>query len=275
MGERCRRGSSVRTAPAAGAAGGRTGCCGDHACRRQVASRRSVLLGGCRDRHGRGAVVRPRPGPARSPASQPSGASLDFVDVGSAGSLMASALAVAALAALESLLCATVADGMSVNEHHDPDRELFGQGLANVVVPMFGGVPATAAIARTAVNVRAGARSRLAAVTHSIVLLASVFALAPLVSDIPLAALAGVLFATCIRMVETGSILALMRSTRSDALIVGADLHGHRRARPRDGCRRGGRPGDHPGAAGGGEERASRRWCRWSRATTRSRSMLC
>lgn len=153
------------------------------------------------------------------PASLPA-PSLDFVDVGSAGSLMASALAVAALAALESLLCATVADGMSVNEHHDPDRELFGQGLANVVVPMFGGVPATAAIARTAVNVRAGARSRLAAVTHSIVLLAAVFALAPLVSDIPLAALAGVLFATCIRMVETGSILALMRSTRSDALIV-------------------------------------------------------
>lgn len=153
------------------------------------------------------------------PASLPA-PSLDFVDVGSAGSLMASSLAVAALAALESLLCATVADGMSVDEHHDPDRELFGQGLANLVVPVFGGVPATAAIARTAVNVRAGARSRLAAVIHSIVLLSAVFALAPLVSDIPLAALAGVLFATCVRMVETGSIVALVRSTRSDALIV-------------------------------------------------------
>ncbi len=74
--------------------------------------------------------------------------------------LLPSAVAVAALAALESLLSATVADGMSVNQRHDPDRELFGQGIANVITPMFGGVPATAAIARTAVNVRSGAGSR-------------------------------------------------------------------------------------------------------------------
>lgn len=146
--------------------------------------------------------------------------SLGFLDLGAAGSLVTAALAVAALAALESLLCATVADGMSVNERHDPDRELFGQGLANVVVPVFGGVAATAAIARTAVNVRAGASSRLATVTHSIVLLVVIFAAAPLVSDIPLAALAGVLFATCVRMVEAGSIRTLMHATRADALIV-------------------------------------------------------
>ncbi len=146
--------------------------------------------------------------------------SLRFVDLGDVGPLVTSALAVAALAALESLLCATVADGMTINEQHDPDRELFGQGLANVVAPLFGGVPATAAIARTAVNVRAGASSRLAAVTHSVVLLIVVFAAAPLVSHIPLAALAGVLFATCIKMVEAGSIRTLMRSTRSDATIV-------------------------------------------------------
>ena len=147
--------------------------------------------------------------------------SLAFVDLGAISSLASAALAVAALAALESLLCATVADGMTVNERHDPDRELFGQGLANMVVPMFGGVPATAAIARTAVNVRAGASSRLAAVTHSLVLLVMVLAAAPLVADVPLAALAGVLFATCVRMVEAGSLLALVRSTRSDAIIVG------------------------------------------------------
>lgn len=146
--------------------------------------------------------------------------SLDFIDIGAAGPLVTSAFAVAALAALESLLCATVADGMSVNEQHNPDRELFGQGLANVAVPLFGGVPATAAIARTAVNVRAGATSRLAAVSHSLVLLVVIFAAAPLVSEIPLAALAGVLFATCVRMVEAGAILALLRSTRADALIV-------------------------------------------------------
>ncbi len=146
--------------------------------------------------------------------------SLAFVDPGAIRALGTAALAIAALAALESLLCATVADAMTVGEQHDPDRELFGQGLANIVVPMFGGVPATAAIARTAVNVRAGATTRLAAITHSLVLLALVFVAAPLVSQIPLTALAGVLFATCVRMVEAGALRALLRSTPSDALIV-------------------------------------------------------
>ena len=148
--------------------------------------------------------------------------SASFVDLSMVAALAPAALAIAALAALESLLSATVADGMSVNERHDPDRELFGQGLANVIVPIFGGVPATGAIARTAVNIRAGAGSRTAAVTHSLVLLAVIYALAPLVSDIPLAALAGVLLATCVRMVETSSLRALMRSSRADALIVAA-----------------------------------------------------
>jgi sulfate permease, SulP family len=146
--------------------------------------------------------------------------SFAFVDLGAIGVLTTAALAVAALAALESLLSATVADAMTIDEHHDPDRELFGQGVANMVVPVFGGVPATAAIARTAVNVRAGGRSRLAAVTHSVVLVGLVLVAAPLVSSIPLAALAGVLFATCVRMVEAGALLALVRSTPSDAVIV-------------------------------------------------------
>ena len=153
------------------------------------------------------------------PSSLPT-PSLAFVDPAAVRTLATAALAIAALAALESLLCATVADAMTVDEHHDPDRELFGQGLANMVVPLFGGVPATAAIARTAVSVRAGATSRLAAVTHSLVLLALVFVAAPLVSTIPLAALAGVLFATCVRMVEAGALRALVRSTRADAIIV-------------------------------------------------------
>ncbi len=153
------------------------------------------------------------------PSSLPA-PSLGFLHVSELGPLVTAALAVAALAALESLLCATVADAMTFDEHHDPDRELFGQGLANLVAPLFGGVPATAAIARTAVNVRAGASSRLAAVTHSLVLLLLVFVAAPLVSSIPLAALAGVLFATCVRMVEAGALRALLRSTRSDAAIV-------------------------------------------------------
>ncbi|MFJ3307302.1 SulP family inorganic anion transporter [Streptomyces sp. NPDC086549] len=146
--------------------------------------------------------------------------SLSFLDLGSVGTLLAPALAVAALAALESLLSASVADGMTVGQKHDPDRELFGQGLANIAAPLFGGVPATGAIARTAVNVRTGAGSRLAALTHAAVLAVIVFAAAPVVARIPLAALAGVLLATAIRMVEVGSLKAMARATRSDALIL-------------------------------------------------------
>ena len=134
--------------------------------------------------------------------------------------LAAPAVAVAALAALESLLSATVADAMSVSQRHDPDRELFGQGVANVVTPLFGGIPATAAIARTAVNVRSGASSRLAAVTQALVLLAVVLILGPIVAMIPLAALAGVLIATAFRMVEVSGLRALLRSTRRDALVL-------------------------------------------------------
>ncbi|WP_434094149.1 SulP family inorganic anion transporter [Nonomuraea wenchangensis] len=146
--------------------------------------------------------------------------SLAFLDVGALSSLIAPAVAVAALAALESLLSAAVADGMGVGHRHDPDRELFGQGLANLVAPLFGGVPATGAIARTAVNVRSGASSRLAALAHAAILGVIVFTAADLVARIPLAALAGVLLATAVRMVEVGSVAAMLRSTRSDALVL-------------------------------------------------------
>ncbi|MGW0883169.1 SulP family inorganic anion transporter [Streptomyces sp. NPDC002671] len=146
--------------------------------------------------------------------------SFSFLHPGSLGSLLAPAVAVAALAALESLMSAAAADAMTVGQRHDPDRELLGQGLANIAAPLFGGVPATGAIARTAVNVRTGAGSRLAALTHAAVLAVIVFAAAPLVSKIPLAALAGVLLATAIRMVEVGSLKAMAKATRSDALIL-------------------------------------------------------
>ncbi|MGW4689885.1 SulP family inorganic anion transporter [Streptomyces sp. NPDC004244] len=146
--------------------------------------------------------------------------SLAFLDVTAVGSLLAPAVAVTALAALESLLSATVADGMTVGQRHDPDKELFGQGIANLAAPLFGGVPATAAIARTAVNVRMGASSRLAALTHAAVLAVIVFAAAPLVAEIPLAALAGVLLATAVRMVEVGSLRAVAKATRSDAVVL-------------------------------------------------------
>ncbi|MEV8440503.1 SulP family inorganic anion transporter [Actinosynnema sp. NPDC051121] len=146
--------------------------------------------------------------------------SLAFLDPAAVAGLLPSAVAVAALAALESLLSASVADGMTVGQHHDPDRELFGQGLANIAAPLFGGVPATGAIARTAVNVRTGAGSRLAALTHAALLAVIVYAAAPLVGRIPLAALAGVLLATAIRMIEVGSLAAMARATRSDAAVL-------------------------------------------------------
>ncbi|WP_067897577.1 SulP family inorganic anion transporter [Nocardia vaccinii] len=146
---------------------------------------------------------------------------LGFLHPDQLGSLLAPALAVAALAALESLLSATAADSMAVGTRHNSDRELFGQGLANIAAPLFGGVPATGAIARTAVNVRSGGRTRLAALTHAIVLAIIIFLAAPLVGHIPLAALAGVLLATTVRMVETASLAAIARASKSDAAIMG------------------------------------------------------
>ncbi|MGV0362189.1 SulP family inorganic anion transporter [Corynebacterium minutissimum] len=135
-------------------------------------------------------------------------------------SLLLAAVAVAALGALESLLSATVADAMTVGDRHDPDRELFGQGVANVVAPLFGGIPATAAIARTAVNVRAGAGTRLAAVFHSLLLLLAVLVAARWVGEIPLAALAGVLIATAIQMIHPRNIRSVIRATKGDGATL-------------------------------------------------------
>lgn len=139
---------------------------------------------------------------------------------GALGALVGPAMAVAVLAALESLLSARVADGMADGPRHDPDRELFGQGVANVVSPLFGGMPATGAIARTAVNVRAGARTRLAAIVHAFTLLAVVYLGGSVVAEIPRAALAGVLMVTAVRMVEVRNVRAVLRSTRSDAAVL-------------------------------------------------------
>jgi anti-anti-sigma factor len=153
------------------------------------------------------------------PAGLPS-PSLPVVPIGDLQALFLPAIAVAALAALESLLSATVADAMSVEERHDSNRELVGQGLANLGAPLFGGIPATAAIARTAVNVRSGATSRLAALTHAVMLLLVVLVASRWVGEIPLAALAGVLIATAVQMVRVSSLAALLRSTRGDAAVL-------------------------------------------------------
>ncbi len=146
--------------------------------------------------------------------------SIPTIPANQLSALLLPAIAVAALAALESLLSATVADAMSVGERHDSNRELFGQGIANLASPLFGGIPATAAIARTAVNVRSGARSRLAAVTQSLALLGVILAASHWVASIPLAALAGVLIATAVQMIEVSSLTALLRSTRGDAAVL-------------------------------------------------------
>jgi SulP family sulfate permease len=126
------------------------------------------------------------------------------------------ALALAALGSIESLLSAVVADGMTVSEKHNSDRELIGQGLANIVVPFFGGIPATGAIARTAVNVRSGGKTRLSGIIHGVALAIIVLTLAPLAAQVPLAALAGILMVTSVRMIEWEAIGLLMRATYSD-----------------------------------------------------------
>ena len=143
----------------------------------------------------------------------------------STGALFSAALAVAALAALESLLSARVADGMVDDlPRTNPHRELSGQGLANIAAGIFGGMPATGAIARTAVNVRAGARTRLSSVMHALVLAGVVYAAGPWVSRIPLTALAGVLLVTAARMVNVPTARAIFRSGRSGAMVFGLTL---------------------------------------------------
>lgn len=140
------------------------------------------------------------------------------VDPATLPSLLLPAVTVAVLAAIESLLSARVAASMADAGPYDPDRELVGQGVASVGSALFGGMPATGAIARTAVNVTSGGRTRVASLTHAGVLLVIVLALSAPVALIPLPALAAVLMVTAVRMVHAGTVRALVRSTRSDAL---------------------------------------------------------
>lgn len=130
------------------------------------------------------------------------------------------ALALAALGSIESLLSAVVADGMTVSEKHNSNRELIGQGIANIVVPFFGGIPATGAIARTAVNVRSGGKTRVSGVIHGVALALIILIFAPFAAQIPLAALAGILMVTSIRMIEWEAIGLLLRTTYSDLAVM-------------------------------------------------------
>jgi sulfate permease, SulP family len=143
--------------------------------------------------------------------------SIPAFDAAVLAGLVLPAVTVAALAAIESLLSARVAAGLADTGPYDPDRELVGQGLASLAAGMFGGMPATGAIARTAVNVRAGASTRLSAITHAGVLLLVVAVAAGPVGAIPLAALSGVLMVTAVRMVHVRTARSILRSTRADA----------------------------------------------------------
>ena len=162
------------------------------------------------------------PGPLATigaiPASLPA-PSLPSIDPATLNVLVPAAVTVAALAAIESLLSARVAGSMADTGPFDPDRELVGQGVASIGASLFGGMPATGAIARTSVNIRAGARTRAASIIHALVLLAVVYVASGPVGMIPLAALAGVLFMTAIRMVHLATVRAIVYSTRVDAGI--------------------------------------------------------
>ncbi len=134
--------------------------------------------------------------------------------------LLAPAFAIAMLGAIESLLCAVVADGMTGSKH-DPNGELIGQGIGNLVAPFFGGITATAAIARSAANVRAGAYSPLAAITHAGVVLIAILFLAPLFSYLPMAALAALLLVVAWNMSEPRHVQHTLRiAPRSDVLVL-------------------------------------------------------
>jgi len=132
--------------------------------------------------------------------------------------LLPSAMTIAVLGAIESLLCAVVADGM-IDDRHDSNQELMGQGIANVIVGIFGGMPTTGVIARTATNVRSGAQTPVAGIIHSLTLLLILLLAAPLAKNIPLAALSAVLVVVALRMGEWHQFVRLKRWPKSDVAV--------------------------------------------------------
>ena len=132
--------------------------------------------------------------------------------------LVPAAMTVAVLGAIESLLSAVVADGM-IDDRHDSNQELMGQGIANMAMGIFGGMPCTGVIARTATNVRSGGRSPVAGIVHAVTVLVILLVAAPLAKNIPLAALAAVLVVVSIRMGEWHQFVRLNRWPKSDVMV--------------------------------------------------------
>lgn len=145
---------------------------------------------------------------------QPVGLSFQLINT-----LLASALVIAVLGALESLLCAVVADGMS-GLKHNPNDELVGQGIGNIIAPLFGGIPATAAIARTAANIRSGGRTPLASVVHGLFILVAILALSPLLSYIPMASMAALLLMVAWNMSEARHFIRTIKVAPKDDVIT-------------------------------------------------------
>ncbi len=144
-----------------------------------------------------------------------------FFDVGFSEvvELMRPAFTIAMLCAIESLLSAVVADGMT-NTRHNSNRELVGQGIANMVTPLFGGIPATGAIARTATNIKSGAQTPVAGVVHGVVVLLTLLILAPYASLIPLASMAPVLMVVAWNMSERKEFMHVLKTKTGDSIIL-------------------------------------------------------
>lgn len=133
--------------------------------------------------------------------------------------LLSPAFTIAILCAIESLLSATVADG-AISEHHNSNTELIGQGVTNIVVPFFGGIPVTGAIARTMTNINNGGRTPVAGIIHALVLLAIFLLLMPLIELVPMACLAGVLVIVAYNMSGWRTVRSLLRNPKSDIAIL-------------------------------------------------------
>lgn len=145
--------------------------------------------------------------------------SLPSIHLDNIQNLTSPALSIALLGALESLLCATVADGM-IGGRHRPNTELIAQGIANILSPLFGGIPATGAIARTATNVRNGGRTPIAGIIHALTLLILVLVASPLAFYVPMATLAGTLVMVAYNMSEWREFKTILRYSQGDAIVL-------------------------------------------------------
>lgn len=141
------------------------------------------------------------------------------IDMGQLPSLVKPAFVIALLAAIESLLSASVADGMTGSRHH-PNTELIGQGVGNIAAALFGGIPATGAIARTATNIRAGAKTPVSGLIHAVTLLLILMLAGQYAAVVPLPALAGILVLVCWNMAEVSTFTHLLTGPRQDAAVL-------------------------------------------------------